>query len=72
MPSANNERNRMIVDLPSEVQMAIRLRAVKNNATTGDVVAEAVQNTFASDMAEAKAVLADKQQTKPSTGRPKS
>jgi hypothetical protein len=70
MSSNSNERNRMIVDLPSEVQMAIRLRAVKSNTTTGNVVCEAVQRAFASDVAEAKAALAEQQQSaKPGTKR---
>jgi hypothetical protein len=62
MATERTERNRMIVDLPSEVQMAIKLRAVKANTTTGAVVSEAVQNYFAKDVQEAKAVLAE---TKP-------
>ncbi len=72
MPADNQERNRMIVDLPSEVQMAIRLRAVKSATTTGAVVCEAVQLAFAKDVQEAKAALAEQQNSsKPSTGRQK-
>ncbi len=56
MPSDNQERNRMIVDLPSEVQLAIRLRAVKSSTTTGAVVCEAVHRAFARDVEEAKAL----------------
>lgn len=44
----------MIVELPPEVQMAIRLRAVKAGMTTGEVVAEAVRLTFPADVEEAK------------------
>jgi hypothetical protein len=67
------ERNRMIVDLPSEVQLAIRLRAVKSNTTTGAVVCEAVQRAFAKDIEEAKVALAEQQHLpKPSTKRQKS
>jgi hypothetical protein len=73
MSSENHARNRMIVDLPSEVQLAIRLRAVKSGTTTGNVVCEAVQSTFANDVEEARAALAEQQQSqKPSTGRHKS
>jgi hypothetical protein len=71
MSTENNERNRMIVDLPSEVQLAIRLRAVKSSTTTGNVVCEAVQNTFAKDVEEARAALAEQQSQKPSTKRQK-
>jgi hypothetical protein len=71
MPAENQERNRMIVELPSEVQLAIRLRAVKSSTTTGDVVCEAVQRTFAKDVEEAKAALAEQRHSKPSTGRQK-
>jgi hypothetical protein len=72
MASENTERNRMIVDLPSEVQMAIRLRAVKSNTTTGAVVCEAVHQAFAKDIEEARAALAEQRHPpKPSTGRQK-
>jgi hypothetical protein len=65
-----NARNRMILELPSEVQMAIRLRAVKSNATTGEVVCEAIQHRFGRDVEEARAALAEKDQPK-SAGRKK-
>jgi hypothetical protein len=50
---------RMIFDLPLEIQMAIKIRAVKSGCTTGDVVADAVTEWFAEDVAEAKRVLTD-------------
>ena len=37
--------NRMILELPEDIQMAIRLRAVKNNEKTGQVVADAIQKS---------------------------
>lgn len=46
-------RSRMILDIPPEVQMAIKLRAVKNGWTTGEVVAEAMWHRFTSDMEDA-------------------
>lgn len=52
-------RGRMILDLPPLFQMAIRLRAVKNGMTTGEVVAIAVQKTFEEDIVEAKQALAE-------------
>jgi hypothetical protein len=48
---------RMILDLPLDVQMAIRLRAVKSRKTTGQVVSEAIQAVFAHDIEEAKSVI---------------
>jgi hypothetical protein len=54
-----DKRNRMAVDLPPEVQMAIRLCAIKRGITTGDVVAEAIEACFSEDMAEAKRTIAD-------------
>jgi hypothetical protein len=63
-----SERSRMIVDLPSDVQMAIRLRAVKSNSTIGEVVCEAVTQSLGKDIEEARAVLAEK---KPNTKRHK-
>ena len=59
MATENPERNRMIVDLPSDVQMAIKLRAVKSNMTTGAVVCEAVQKAFGKDILEARSALAE-------------
>jgi len=46
---------RMILDLPPEVQMAIRLRAAKNRITTGQVVTDAVRAAFPGDVADAVA-----------------
>jgi len=62
MATKHTERSRMIVDLPTDVQMAIKLRAVKSNMTTGAVVCEAVQKAFLKDVQEARNVLAE---TKP-------
>ena len=70
MPSEANERNRMIVDLPPDVQMAIRLAAVKSNITTGSVVCEAVQQAFSRELDDARVALAE-QKTKPGTKRQK-
>jgi hypothetical protein len=70
MQTDETERTRMIVDLPSEVQMAIKLRAVKRSTTTGAIVCEAVQLAFGQDIEEARAALAEQQ--KPSGKRQKS
>lgn len=43
----------MIVDVPIEVQMAIRLRAVKAGISTGEVVAIAIRERFPHDLQEA-------------------
>lgn len=59
MPTPTAERNRMIVDIPLEVQMAIKIRALKNNVTTGEIVSEAVKKMFPKDLHEAKAALAE-------------
>ena len=50
----------MIVDIPLEVQMAIRLRAVKNNCTTGEVVEAAVVYTYPEDIKEAAEVIQER------------
>lgn len=55
-----NKRTRMIVDLPAEAQMAIKLRAVKSNSTTGQVVYEMVQKVLGKDLQDAKISLASK------------
>lgn len=54
-------RTRMILDLPMDVQMAIRLRAVKDSITTGDVVRQAIVAKYAKDYEEAQSELAQKQ-----------
>lgn len=41
---------RMILDLPQDVQMAIRLRAVKDDKKTGEVVAAAMRLAFPDDI----------------------
>ncbi len=58
------KRNRMIVDLPTDVQMAIRVRAVKNGETNGDTVCRAVQATFPEEYREACEAL-EKLEEKP-------
>jgi uncharacterized Fe-S cluster-containing radical SAM superfamily enzyme len=51
------KRSRMIFDLPFDIQMAIKLRAVKDNCTTGEVVAKAVEKVIPIELEEAKEVL---------------
>lgn len=58
------ERTRMIVDIPREVQMAIRLRAVKDGITTGAVVEDAIFRVFRQDIDEAKVAIAEAMQQK--------
>lgn len=48
---------RMIFDLPADIQMTIKLRAIKSNITTGAVVSEAINKIFNADLEEARAVL---------------
>lgn len=55
---------RMIFDLPDDVQMAIRLRAVKDRMTTGEVVSHAIERTFGEDIQEARALLAEREKAK--------
>ena len=56
------ERTRMIVDVPPEIQMAIKLRAVKNNITTGEVVREAIERAFPKDIEEARIAIREQKQ----------
>jgi hypothetical protein len=51
----------MIVDIPPEIQMAIRLRGVKAGLTTGAVVEEAIKLAYASTVAQAKKVLKERE-----------
>ena len=60
MPARSSERSlRMMLELPSEAQMAIKIRAAKSNMSTGSVVCEAVQKAFGADIREAKVALAE-------------
>jgi hypothetical protein len=56
-----DERNRMIVDVTREVQMAIKLRAIKLGITTGAVVAQAIEIAFPDDLKEARHEKATKE-----------
>lgn len=60
MSAAVLDRPRMIADIPTHVQMAIRLRAVKESVSTGDIIAKAVEHLYAQEIAEATAVLSEK------------
>ena len=51
------KRSRMIVDVTPEIQMAIRLRAIKEGWTTGDVVAMAIRLRFPQDVDEAREAI---------------
>ena len=44
---------RMIVNIPPEIQMAIRLRAIKNDWSTGQVVEAAIMEAYSDDVEEA-------------------
>lgn len=49
---------RFIFDVTPEVQMAIRLAALKRGITTGEVVAAAVEANYPDDVAAARTVRA--------------
>jgi len=51
----------MIVDVTREVQMAIKLRAIKLGITTGAVVAQAIEIAFPDDLKEARHEKATKE-----------
>lgn len=55
-----SDRSRMIFDLPREVQLAIRLTALKLGITTGKVLIRAVELTFPDDLRQAKEILTKK------------
>ncbi len=55
---------RMIFDLPADVQMAIRLRAVKEDLTTGRIVADAIRATFAKEVCEARTIIDEQNRLK--------
>lgn len=46
-------RTRMILEISPHIQMAIRLRAIKDDCTTGDVVTKAMEHYFKPDVDEA-------------------
>jgi hypothetical protein len=47
------DRTRMVMNLPTYIQMAIRLRAIKARQTTGEAVTEAVRLFFPRECEEA-------------------
>lgn len=47
-------RRRVIYDLPRDIQMAIRLRAVKDGVTNGQVIARAIELAFWNELGQAK------------------
>ena len=51
------ERKRMIFDVLPEVQIAIKLRAIKNRCTTGEIISKAVELAFPDDIKEAREAL---------------
>ncbi len=51
------DRARMILELPDDIQMAVRLRAVKNQTTNGEVIERAIEEVFPKDLAEARKVI---------------
>jgi hypothetical protein len=58
MSKAEPKRSRMILDLPVEVQIAIKLQAAKRRVKTGAVIEAAVNEVYADDVQEAKTHLA--------------
>ena len=59
MSLSKTKRDRMMIDLAPEVQMAIKIRAAKSNMTTGAVVTEAIEKVFGRYIEEAKAAIAE-------------
>ncbi len=55
------ERNRMMLDVLKEIQLAIRLRATKENTTTGVIVCRAVESLFPNEIKEAREILLKKE-----------
>lgn len=50
-------RTRMIFEVSKEVQMAIKLQAIKTGRTTGQVVSEAIAVVFPGELKEAREVI---------------
>jgi hypothetical protein len=65
------DRGRMIFELPSDVQMAIKIKAVKSNMTTGAVVTEVVKKSLGKYVEEARAAIAESRESE-KPGRHKS
>lgn len=59
MKERSRLRNRMIFDLPAKTQMAIRLRAVKNQSSTTEVITTAMEKAFPDDVREAEKELVE-------------
>lgn len=66
------QRNRMVFELPEEMQVAIRLKAAKTGRTNADVICMAMEQAFRQEVEEARAVVAaNNPDAKPSKSRQK-
>ena len=61
MPARKHlEKHRLILDLPDEISMAIRLHALKKNLRNVEVVSQAIRAVLVEEIAEAKAAIAER------------
>jgi hypothetical protein len=49
--------NRMVLELPEDVQMAIRLAATKRKTRVGRIVEQAIKQQFSAELKEAVRIL---------------
>ena len=54
-------RKRMIFDLPSDVQLALRLAAVKRMLTTAGVLQQLVSTALPDELKQARTILAPRE-----------
>lgn len=52
--------NRMMVDIPEDVQLAVRLRSLKEGIAIGKVVEDALREVYDDDIEEAKVVISNR------------
>ncbi len=57
MPAKANRQGAIAMSLPPEVQMALRIRAIKSDKTVGQVVELAVRAMYLDDVLEAEKEL---------------
>ena len=53
---------RVILDLPSAIRLAIRLRATKSRLRTAQIVERAIRETFPEDVKDAERTIAERKE----------
>lgn len=56
--SRPSRENRAFIDVPADVHLAVRLRALKDDKTTQEIVTDALMEYYVDDIMEARDIIA--------------